>query len=68
MPWTWWDEKQSQENARAIMANNIARDPIGQKLSPEDRQSAIEFAVKIWKGNMGNGRAAELGIAHVTSK
>ncbi|MEK7566131.1 MAG: hypothetical protein AAB494_00455 [Patescibacteria group bacterium] len=50
------------------MADNIDRDPAGRRLTPEARAKAIEFAVDVWKGNMGNGQAAQLGISHVTSR
>jgi len=60
-------ESEDRENARKIMANNIDGDPVGRTLTPEARTAAIEFAVDAWRGNMGNGRATELGIRHVTS-
>ncbi len=41
--------------------------PDGQRLTPEARSRAIEFAVDSWKGQVGNGTAAELGIKHVTA-
>lgn len=61
-----WTEKERHENARQIMASNIDRDPVGGKLTAEARERAIEFAVAVWKGNLGNGEAAEIGIRHVT--
>ena len=63
-----WTNEERRENARQIMAGNIDRDSIGRQLTPEARKEAIEFAVNAWKGNMGNGEAAQLGIKHVTSK
>ena len=60
-----WDERKTD---RRIMAGNIDRDPIGRQLTPEARARAIEFAVGVWKGNMGNGDASQLGIKHVTSE
>ena len=63
-----WSEEERKENARQIMADNIDRDSVGRKLTPEARNEAIEFAVDVWKGNMGNGEATQLGIKHVTSK
>jgi hypothetical protein len=59
-------ERERRENARAIMAQNIDSHPVGRKLTPEARERAIEFAVDSWKGSMGNGKASELGIQHVT--
>lgn len=65
---TAWSDKERKDNVRRIMAGNIDRDSIGRQLTPEARQEAIEFAVDVWKGNMGNGEAVQLGIKHVTSK
>ncbi|MDD5710851.1 MAG: hypothetical protein PHV43_02000 [Candidatus Colwellbacteria bacterium] len=48
------------------MANQIDRDPVGRRLTPEVRQRAIEFAADIWKGQLGAGEAAQIGIEHVT--
>jgi len=53
---------------RSIIASNIDRDSVGRKLTPQARERAIEFGTNAWKGNMGNGKAAELGIQHVTSE
>ena len=55
-----------RENARQIMASNIEKDSIGRTLTPQAKAEAIEFAVDSWKGNMGNGDAAQIGIRHVT--
>lgn len=51
---------------REIMGSNIDRDPVGRKLTPQAREKAIDFAIDVWKGQMGNGEAAKLGIKHVT--
>lgn len=50
---------------RQILAENIDRDRIGQKLTTQARERAINFAESVFKGDMGNGRASELGIKHV---
>lgn len=63
-----WTEAERKENARMIMANNIDRDPVGRQLTPRAREAAINFAVEVWRGNMGNGEAVQLGIKHVTSE
>lgn len=52
---------------RKIIEGNIDRDSVGQRLTPEARERAIDFGVSAWKGNMGNGTAAQLGIKHVTA-
>lgn len=52
---------------RRIIEDNVNRDPVGRKLTPEAREKAINFGVEVWKGNMGNGQAAQLGIKHATS-
>jgi len=57
----------SRKLNREILAGNIDRDPVGRKLTPEAREKAIDFAEKVWKGNMGNGEASQIGIEHVTS-
>lgn len=61
-----WNDAERRSNARDIMAGNIDRHPVGRTLTPEARHKAIEFAVDVWKGQMGNGTATELGIQHVT--
>jgi len=61
-----WSEREKRENARSIMRSNIDRDSVGSKLTPAARERAVEFAVDVWEGQMGNGKAAELGIKHVT--
>ena len=53
---------------REIMADNIDRDPVGSRLTPEARERAIKFGVDVWRGDMGNGEAARLGIKHATSE
>ena len=55
-----------REVDKRIMAGNIERDEVGATLTPDQKARAVEFAVEAWRGNMGNGRAAELGIMHVT--
>lgn len=52
---------------RIIIGGNIDRHPVGSKLTPEARERAIDFGISVWKGNMGNGQAADLGIKHVVS-
>lgn len=52
---------------KSIIANNIDRDPTGRRLTPQARERAIEFGTDAWKGNMGNGQAAQIGIKHATS-
>jgi hypothetical protein len=61
-----WSKEQNRENAREIMRGNISRDPLGNQLTSEARDRAVEFAVDAWKGDMGNGAASNLGIKHVT--
>jgi len=56
-----------ESNNRRIIAGNIDRDPVGRRLTPEARERAIDFGTKVWKGDMGNGTASQLGIKHVTS-
>lgn len=55
------------ESNRNIIAGNIDRDPVGRTLTPQARERAIEFGAEVWKGDMGNGTAAQLGIKHATS-
>lgn len=61
------DPADRRRNSEAIIASNIDRDPVGRRLTPEAREAAIKFGADAWKGNMGNGQAADLGIKHVTS-
>ncbi len=61
-----WTPEDERQNARKIMAKNIEQDRIGSKLTPEAREKAIVFAIDIWKGNMTNGKAAEIGIKHAS--
>jgi hypothetical protein len=56
----------NDRNAREIMRNNIERDPVGRNLTPAAKEAAIDFAVDVWKGDMGNGLASDLGIKAVT--
>lgn len=55
-----------RKNSESIIAGNIDRDPVGRRLTPEARERAIQFGADAWKGNMGNGQAAKIGIQHVT--
>jgi hypothetical protein len=59
-------KEERRENTMRIMKANIDRDPVGKKLTPEARERAAEFAASVWKGSMGNGQAAGIGIKHVT--
>jgi len=53
--------------SRGIIADNIDKHPVGRQLTPEAREQAISHGVAVWKGPMGNGTAAEIGIKHATS-
>jgi hypothetical protein len=57
----------SDRDLNRIIANNIDRDPVGRRLTPQARERAIKFGTEAWKGNMGSGQAAQLGIKHATS-
>ena len=59
-------KEEKRESARRIMRANIERDHVGRKLTPEACERAVEFAVDVWRGNMGNGEASKIGIKHVT--
>lgn len=61
-----WSESDRRRNAVDIMKSNIDRDPLGSKLTDSAKQKAAEFAADVWKGNMGNGEASQIGIKHVT--
>jgi len=62
-----WDSKEDRrERALSTMRSNIDRDTVGRRLTPEAKERAAEFAVDVWKGNMGNGEASKIGIKHVT--
>ena len=61
------DNDRMKELNRSILADNIDRDSVGRRLTPEARERAINFAVKVFKGDMGNGKASKIGIEHVTS-
>lgn len=54
------------ENAKAIMRDQIERDPVGSKLTPQAIERAAEFGADSWVGSMGAGDAAQIGIKHVT--
>lgn len=60
-----WSPQQERRNNEAIMAGNIDRDRVGQTLNAAERERAIQFAADVWKGQMGNGTAAKLGVKHV---
>lgn len=64
--WMPGDEKRHRDIALEIMRDNIARDPVGMKLTPEAQKRAAQHAVDNCLANMGNGDAAKIGIAHVT--
>ncbi|KKN88143.1 hypothetical protein LCGC14_0252150 [marine sediment metagenome] len=53
---------------RAVIEQNVDRDPVGRRLTPEARQEAVDVAMRVWRGNMGNGEAAQIGIEQVTSR
>jgi hypothetical protein len=55
-----------RDNAMQIMRGNISRDSVGRTLTPQAAERAASFAVDSWKGNMGNGDVARIGIKHVT--
>jgi len=57
---------QEREINLRIMRSNIQRDSVGRSLTPEAQERAAEFAVGVWRGNMGNGTASQIGIRHVT--
>lgn len=59
---TYDDNKNSLE----IMRQNIRRNPVGSKLTPQAQEKAAQFAVSVWKGQMGNGEASQIGIKAVT--
>lgn len=52
---------------RRIIAGNVDRDPVGRQLTPEAREAAIDFGLSVFKGQINNGQATEIGIKHVTS-
>jgi len=52
---------------RLSHAQDIDRDPVGSRLTPEARERAIDFAEKAFTGNTNRGTAVQLGIQHVTS-
>lgn len=61
-----WTPAEDHRNAMEIMRGNIRRDPVGRQLTPEAQERAVEFAVSVWKGQMGNGQASQIGIKHVS--
>jgi len=60
-------DKERAKLNREIIAGNIDRHPVGRTLTPEAREKAIAFGLDVWKGQMGNGTASELGIKHATA-
>lgn len=55
-----------KESNKPIMAAQIDAHPVGQKLTESARARAIDFAADAWRGSVGAGDAARLGIQHVT--
>lgn len=53
---------------RAVIERNVDRDPVGSRLTHEARREAVDFGLRAWRGQMGNGEAAQIGIEHVTSR
>lgn len=49
-----------------IMRQNISNDSVGRTLAPEAVERAAQFAADVWRGQMGSGDAAKIGIKHVT--
>lgn len=47
---------------RIIIARNIDRDKLGSRLTPAARQTAIDVGMSVFKGQMGNGQASDIGI------
>lgn len=62
-----WTKEHKERNAKAIIGQNIDRNSVGRKLTPEARERAVDFGVEAWKGTIGSGDAARIGIKHVTS-
>jgi len=52
---------------RAIIERNVDRDPVGSRLTPKAREAAVNAGMLAWRGQMGNGEAAQIGIEQVTS-
>lgn len=63
----YWDQEEIGRFNRRIITQNIDRDPVGRQLTPQARGKAIDFALSIWKGDMGNGEASQIGIRHATA-
>ncbi len=61
-----WSIEEKRENHRRIMRTNIDQHEVGRKLTPEARERAVDFALDVWGGDMGNGEASDIGIKHVT--
>ncbi len=67
--WMPSDEKYEADLNRRCIGDQIDRDPVGRKLTPEARESAITTGVNAWKGaRTGCGDAARVGIQEVTGK
>jgi hypothetical protein len=62
-----WTDKERRNNNREILRGNIERDSVGRRLTDQAKERAVDFAENVWKGQMGNGQASQLGIKHVTS-
>lgn len=60
-----WSDAEERDNAVRIMRSNIDRHPDGSRLTPALKERAANFAVDAWKGQMGNGEAAKIGLNHV---
>ncbi len=67
MSWNPVNDKYMNEARHKIISDNIKRDPLGKRLTPDAHNKAVDFALKNWPPNAGNGEAAQLGIKHVTS-
>ncbi len=64
LPWNRVAEERALN--KRILRDNIDRDSVGRRLTPEAKERAAEFAVDNWPANTGNGEAAKIGIKHVT--
>lgn len=67
--WIPSDERDKERSARRTIGENIDKDPMGKRLTPEAREEAITIGVKAWgAAPIGNGDAAQIGIKAVTGK
>jgi hypothetical protein len=57
-----WTHEEERANARSIMSRHIDKAIERGDIRPHERDRAIDLAVNNWKGNMGNGQAADLAI------